>query len=407
MIRCSRHVNSTRRLSLLRSNCWSSRRYSSPSPAERVQVAVQSNGSITLDVHQPQNPSPDQNRSTTALLYLPRGPLQHSAEHDASNIDIMRSVLPCPIVQVNYRLSRTERYPTPIHDVLSGYDWVRENLLPKRSIGRAGRSEHIGRLAICGELIGGGLASMLSLTECRVGEPGIVAAAINNPLVDWISLTIPSGGLKSTKRNKPAEDDALQPDLKALSTLRAQLFHRPYDYFDSFASPILYFRSPGAEVPPAPALPLDEMDHLSLLERQELLQDEDMGDIPESPPQRKVSKRFPSKALRLRLPSFHISAGTSSPTRWQTEEFTTLLRKSVARQSKEWSESADFGRKVLYDEDEGDLKDGQLRDVEADVDKKVRMDLCAGGSEWDDSDAGRKRVRQAAEWLRQALHPAG
>lgn len=79
----------------------------------------------------------------------------------------------------------------------------------------------------------------------------------------------------------------------------------------------------------------------------------------------------------------------------------------MARQSKEWSESADFGRKVLYDEDERDVEDGQLPNVGDDVDRKVRMELSAGGNEWDDSHAGRKRVRQAAEWIRQALHPAG
>lgn len=361
----------------------------------------------------------EQATSPTVLIHLPRGPFLHDEEDDVSTVSILQSTLTCPIVQINYRLSREQQFPTPVHDVLAGYDWILENLLSKRAITRAGRSEHVGKIAVCGELIGGGLATALALTECRIGEPGIVAAAVNNPLVDWVSLEEPATrSVKRSRRNSSPAVPGLAPGMDEVLSSRTQLFKRPGDYFDPFASPILFFRSAGVEVPPEPvAVPGDDMEYLSILEREDFLLQEgsrehpgaslgsEISDDKVAKVQRKSSRRFPSKALRLRLPSFHISTGLASPLKTQTSEFTTLIRQSLARQSKHaMSNTHEFGLKVLLDEEEdGEMDHEQLlaRNLQrAEAEEKARFETYDGLGLWDGSTDGRARVLGVAEWLR-------
>ena len=50
----------------------------------------------------------------------------------------------------------------------------------------AQRRTSLRKLGVAGQLLGGSLASMLALTECRLGQSRVVAAALNNPIVDWL-----------------------------------------------------------------------------------------------------------------------------------------------------------------------------------------------------------------------------
>jgi len=358
------------------------------------------------------------------LLYLPRGPWDANEEDEISNIALLSSELDFSIVRVNYRLTSAHPFPTPTHDVLAGYDWALANLLPKRGIARPGRSESVGRIAVCGELIGGGLATALALTECRAGEPGIVAAAVSNPLVDWVDLSRGAASVKGKKAGKKTRALAVAQDhaaIKALSTLRTQLFKRPQDYFDPFASPMLFFRSAGRDVPPPALPPLDDLERLSLLEREEVLKQASHGvvrvqdsGIDESTVNaeeaiRTYSRRYPSKSLGLRLPQFSISTGSLQPFHGQAGELTTHLRQSVARQSKDaQSPASEFGRKVLLDDEIDDheidadtLKARQLQDLEAR--EKVRLEVHDGLGLWDASPAGQERMLGVAEWLREVM----
>lgn len=94
---------------------------------------------------------------------------------------MLRETAAATIARINYRASSEFQFPTPFHDVLFGWDWIRENLL----LDKFDRS-YLARLGVCGELIGGSLATMLALTECRIGESRIAAAAVNNPIADWV-----------------------------------------------------------------------------------------------------------------------------------------------------------------------------------------------------------------------------
>ncbi|KAK3700915.1 hypothetical protein LTR37_015718 [Vermiconidia calcicola] len=259
---------------------------------------------------------------------------------------------------------------------------------------------------------------MLALTECRYGQPGIVAAALSNPLVDWVS---PEGTADLNGNNTALHSDTAVYDFSGIARLRPQLFTKPEKYFDPFASPILFFRSPGYGVPPAPAhVPLDDMTNLSKLEREEAYRREiavteiegpatDMdlpdGDVVQT--KRKASKRFPSKALGLKLPHFHISTGMRSPLADQARELTHMLRQSFVRQSKNMTpSSSEFGRKVLLDNEADELNDDEKATLvrqKAEAKKSVELQIHADLGLWDDTPAGKARVSEAAQWLKREL----
>lgn len=204
-------------------------------------------------------------------------------------------------------------------------------------------------------------------------------------------------------------------------SLRAQLFKRPADYFDPFASPTLFFRAAGVEVPAGRTfVPADDMEHLSILEHEDFLREEgiagrfaaslefDQSNGGAEKPQRKASKRFPSKTLGLRLPSFRVSTGLASPLGIQATEFTTLLRQSIIRQSKHAASNAhEFGRKVLLDDEEDDGIDAEqlyTRDLErAEANEKAQKPTYEGLGLWDSSPDGKARVLGAAEWLKRVV----
>ncbi|KAL4915206.1 hypothetical protein BDW62DRAFT_203810 [Aspergillus aurantiobrunneus] len=226
--------------------------------------------SMQFDVVQPKlaNPAP-----ANVIIELPKGPLFRDlvepGNDPSSQNTVSENILACrntddavsaraladmtssTVVTIDYRLGELPfdekqipiqsrvgknthpqslyyRYPTPVHDTLAGFDWVQENLQPKR-------------LGVMGTHIGGSLALMLALTEPR----SVHAVAALEPICDWTSLdeycTTP--GISSPRRKHAPTD--LVPLLEA----RERFFATHMQYFDSFASPILFLRSAGKNVP--------------------------------------------------------------------------------------------------------------------------------------------------------------
>ncbi|KAK4976653.1 hypothetical protein LTR42_002696 [Elasticomyces elasticus] len=333
--------------------------------------------------------------ASAVLIYLPRGPhLPGGNGLDSTIITQLRAQkLPCHIVQINYRLGNLHTYPAPVHDVLKGYDWIKEHLLPKRSISRVGRSETVGKVAVCGEFVGGGLAAMLALTECRVGQPGIVAAALSSPVVDWVDLEHVS--------SKAADTD---DTIASLPDLRSKLFRKPEHYFDPFASPMLFLRSAGYTIPPAPLdVPANDMDYLISLNRQ----DSEMIAKPsleeEAAPLKRNATRYPTPALGLRLPATYLQAGRKSPLLYgQADEFTRRLRQAHVRQAGQ----VDFGRKVLTEDEIDEMNESDKQEIaqrEMEAREKVQLDVSQDSGLWDDSVAGTARIAKMGHWLRKAL----
>ncbi|KAK5737334.1 hypothetical protein LTR17_006751 [Elasticomyces elasticus] len=280
-------------------------------------------------------------------------------------------------------------YPAPVHDVLKGYDWIKEHLLPKRSISRVGRSETVGKVALCGELIGGGLAAMLALTECRVGQPGIVAAALCSPLVDWVDL------------EQAADADGTTDQLAGL---RGKLFRKPEHYFDPFASPMLFLRSAGYTIPPAPPdVSTNDMDYLVSLNRESSEMSAKSSMDEETTHLKRTATRYPTPALGLRLPAFYLQAGSKSPLFYgQADEFTRRLRQAHVRQAGQ----VDFGRKVLTEDELDEMNESDKQEVaqrEMEAREKVQLDVSQDLGLWDDSVAGKARIAKVGHWLRKAL----
>lgn len=85
------------------------------------------------------------------------------------------------------------------------------------------------------------MATTLALTECRTDEnAAVVAAAVNNAVFDWINID-----KAADDSLKVGESHASRIVSSELCRQRTVLFRKPEDYFDPFASPILFFRAAG------------------------------------------------------------------------------------------------------------------------------------------------------------------
>ncbi|BDD56642.1 hypothetical protein MPDQ_000078 [Monascus purpureus] len=322
------------------------------SAPETVDVPVGSNGHVSLSVIQPS--SPDPSSPPNVILYLPPGPLfqgpktsrnnEDGNQADGSSLNIgsddgaltpqqfLASITSSTVVTVNYRLGDPKeadtqsfyKYPFPIHDTLAGFDWIQQNLQPAQ-------------LGIFGTHIGGSLALMLALTEAQ----SIRAVAALEPICDWVGLdeycTVSFIGkhgdvqsIQVPRRRK--KRTVAPPDLIPLLEARERFFTRPERYFDAFASPILFLRASGRDVPKTfpryltgPEYPVPVLEISDLPERRDehaalwdvYMQDEEEGlegnegegsDMAHSVDEGKVVRR--RKALS-RWPPFGLDYGLS------------------------------------------------------------------------------------------------
>lgn len=203
-------------------------------------------------------------------------------------------------------------YPNPIYDTLAGLDWILENLKPHR-------------LGVFGTHIGGSLALMLALTEAQ----SVNAVAAFEPVCDWvgldeyciISLTSKGGGDTPIKL-LPRRKNVAPPDLVPLLEARQKLFRSPQRYYDAFASPILFLRAAGSNVPkafpklltsseyPVPVLELSGLKkrHLDLWDVYTLSEEEEeeRNASSDTPDDEKVIRRL--KSL-LRWPPYGLDYG--------------------------------------------------------------------------------------------------
>jgi len=238
----------------------------------------------------PQNQYPPQSQPASHLntrnpiiLYLGAWPSSQSSINQASIKDSARAQTlahsaNATVVQVHYRDCT---YPQPVHDVLAAWDWIGAQLgrdgmkLGGGEGGAEGKGGSMGMgmgMGVYGNEVGGSLALMLGMTECdagvsevaqpsmhdhgaatgraspETGKPHIRAVAVHDPIVDWV---FPQAELDS---DAPPATSAGSAPTSNLIALRAQAFRastHPSSYFDPFASPIHFLRTPSAAIPPA------------------------------------------------------------------------------------------------------------------------------------------------------------
>jgi acetyl esterase/lipase len=375
---------------------------------------------------------------------LPPGPvIPKSLDDEDRIISVLQDTTAATVARINYRASSEYQYPTPFHDVLFGWDWIRENLLVDEF-----KRPYLARLGVCGELLGGSLATMLALTECRVGESRISAAAVNNPIVDWVfsddlpvvdpsdlpepmaadETAFPADGdtmelhpvlAEKKPRGRPRKKLVNAPQLTAwqrygsnkempsltLSAQRDILFRRPEDYLDRFASPIHFFRSPHVQLllpqqddmfacrQPDEAVDLEaqlSLDHYNSVNRQ-------APTPPEAPTLsrcRAYARNYPTAGTKLGLPDWNITTGMESPLLDQGTELAKVLRRSMARNALK----SHAGRVRWHDASE-------KRMYEEHAAEKVLLNETQGIGLWSkqNNDDWSENVQRVGAWMKERL----
>lgn len=407
-------------------------------------MPCRSNGSIRVDVYH------SLDASSPVLIYLPPGPVvPDNVQAEESIIDALRASSAATVVRIKYRASSQHQFPTPYQDVLYGYDWIQENLLLDGS-----SKPYAARLGICGELMGGSIATMLALTECRVGESRVVAAAANNPIADWVfpddlphigASALPEPA-SSEETMFPAEEDMMAsfktlkvgelPKTKAkrkrkakaipltswqawadspvmptmpLAEIRGDLFRRQEDMFDRFASPVHFFRSPHAQLlmPQPMDSTLDQPDYALDIEAQMSLNHfESFNDsakrfelaTPELTRCRSYARVYPQAGSgKVSLPAWNITTGAQSPLRDQAAELSKVLRRSIARHAMK----AQTGRTRAHDPSE-------KRYYEEYAESRVLFNSQSDTGLWSQQLSGtgaRTHIENVGTWMKQCLAP--
>ncbi|KAK5011427.1 hypothetical protein LTR28_003210 [Elasticomyces elasticus] len=297
---------------------------------------------------------------------------------------------------------------------------------------------------------------MLALTECRLGDTRIAAAAVNEPIVDWIfpesqqaravgaeldgwdqedqcpvvddreKMTVKRSARKRMS-DEPSflafADNACIPAAGLLAA-RKTLFKRPAHYFDPFASPALFFRSPGADMPP-PAKDdvLDDFAELGLLEQDEARAQLSVHSDHSDPgseqaavhqiisTRRKVARKHPPSGSALRLPDMRISVGEYSPLYDQAAELAMLMRRSIVRQEQPgYAEDVGLAKRRAGGSDEPGKFD-RSEDVEklattVEADRRIKLKVKEELGPWTCDRTGtawRRDVEEVGRWFRDVL----
>ncbi|KAI0888004.1 uncharacterized protein GGS22DRAFT_154788 [Annulohypoxylon maeteangense] len=347
---------------------------------ERVSFRTGSSGFATIDLHNiAKVPSPG-----PLLIYLP----PYSTAFSDRPAELPRFIQRWPTAVINYRWvgyppsedtathsSKSDTdpaenededemshlaWPSPIHDTARAYEWIVENLGPANYTRRD--------IYVYGSYLGASLAVSLTLTEthphARMGIRGCVAY---NGIYNWTTF-LPDHRINEKPQHQsrnileeilghPAED----PEFQELKQHREALFTKPGYLFDPFASPCLFFHTPGIFVPPD--------FNSTALSPAELLP-EDLALLPDDAPElfmptkspRKSTLIFPPRKSTLKIPEallLHSSPPQMPPSLWrrrqrrkkiaqnnfrtQAEDLAGLMRRSIdkveLKERSRWDES--------------------------------------------------------------------
>ncbi|KAI1260148.1 hypothetical protein F5Y18DRAFT_261631 [Xylariaceae sp. FL1019] len=332
--------------------------------AERIRVPVGSSGSVNIDLH---NLAKVSSSVEPLLIYLPpfsnAGPvtnlaqLPRFAQKHATAVIHYRWTEPSweDAVEDDKALDNEDPFrkpfrvgwPAPVHDTLKAYSWIVENLAPANYTRRD--------IYVYGSYLGASLATSLALTEAhpheRMGVRGCIAY---NGIYNW-TMFLPDHSMSKSAMPRNFFEEILHtpgdPDFQELKKMAGEWFLTPDNLFDPFASPCLFFHTPGLHVPPS----FDEsalQDSESSAEATWVSDDDDEVPIPrptKSP--RKSPLVFPPRKSTLKIPEMLFLHDTPPPLppsqlrrqqrrtkknfgnnfRTQADELAGLMRKSVNR----------------------------------------------------------------------------
>ena len=176
---------------------------------------------------------------------------------------------------------------------------------------------------------------MLALTECfhapeKPERSGISALAVGNPILDWTALVKSEATRSALEAGDVRKSDGFQRGAKSdslsdndLCDIRDIYFSKAEHYFDPFASPLLFFRTPGCEIPHTTAT----------LAEHSLLNGGLEDDNALSPPVRKrrSARKYPPTGSNLLLPCTRMDVGKDCVLKDQAMDIIEMMRKSFRR----------------------------------------------------------------------------
>jgi hypothetical protein len=266
-------------------------------------------------------------------------------------------------------------WPAPVHDTLLGYSWIVENLTPPTYTRRD--------VYVFGSYMGASLATSLALTENhphqRMAVRGVVAY---NGIYDW-TMFLPDHRInrKPGRRSTNVLEDILgQPGDPAFEVLKehaSPLFGKPSHLFDPFASPCLFFHTPGLYLPQDFTTPGDPA--LSMMESMPPGTEEAIRQLAAAmvaKPPRQSPLGFPPSKSTLKLPETLLLHTSPPATPWtkpktrrkpvvsnhfelQAERLASLMRRSL--------DKLEFKERARWDEDFDRLEAGRRRVQVGDV----------------------------------------
>ncbi|KAI1419647.1 hypothetical protein F5Y12DRAFT_208985 [Xylaria sp. FL1777] len=331
--------------------------------AERVSVPVGSSGSVHIDLHNLNKISssepllvylPPFSTANPArdLRYLPRFTHRHATAvihyrwtESSSEEEPVEDDAPEGEGTVHRRFH--PGWPAPIHDTLKAYTWIVENLGPTTYTRRD--------IYVYGSYLGASLATSLALTESHPHERMAVRGCVAyNGIYNW-TMFLPDHSInqlpQSPSRNFLEDILAhpIDPEFQELKQMTRELFNKPGDLFDSFASSCLFFHTPGLHVPPSfdesAIRPPSSLTDLRLLSKDAI---DEFLLMPRKHP-RKSPLIFPSLRSTIKIPEtllLHDAAPPLPPSlrrrrhrrknknfgnnfRTQAEELADLMRRSI------------------------------------------------------------------------------
>jgi hypothetical protein len=189
------------------------------------------------------------------------------------NIPFSSSSNPAPKLLSSQPSYANHPFPTPLHDILHAYTYLLKHHLPRFSpsqpapnfnsnsqprrtlygLSQTSLPKQVQRpLLIYGSFLGGTLATSLALTESfsskqlRTTISGLIA---RDAVFDWTGISTSETPLQPSPELETEWDAWERWDATTLHALKKRLFANPASTFDSFASPLLFFRTAGLAVP--------------------------------------------------------------------------------------------------------------------------------------------------------------
>lgn len=202
-------------------------------------------------------------------------------------------------------------------------------------------------------------------------------------------------------------DNAIIPTL-TLSGARDVLFSKPEHYFDRFASPIHFFRSPHGKLiypqdddifassPPSEASidPLDIETRMDISHYESSSESAKPPEVPILARCRAYARIYPPSNSNLSLPEWRITAGSQSPLLDQASELARMIKRGIARQTLR-SRTA-----RIHWQDPAEKKK-----YEAYAEQRMHLDKLSGVGLWTLSDLSEptSQIEEVGKWMSVAL----